>query len=251
MIVIIGFAVLLVAVFRYHYFRISDPECRKNTKDGVTYKDAFGHLRLLRDGRRVEYKKDDNGHIRLFYDNDFAVNPIENAKDAARFKGEKDYLCGKWGTNGYVFEIFGTGERYLKSVINGKEYYLQFGNNSPLKIVREVNWNSNNDNKGVDIDEFNKILEEYFADDPEFYGKFNYVDQAFRWYEQEKRVAKQKQEMQKRTSEYKRLKEETDYLWQRWLGEETKKKMGLVGEKYEKPTIKYVKENKKVAKESK
>ena len=57
MIVIIVFVAVIVWIFRYNYLRISDAECRKNTTDGVTYIDAFGNVRLLRDGKKVYHRK--------------------------------------------------------------------------------------------------------------------------------------------------------------------------------------------------
>ena len=236
MLVIVGFALMIVFIFRYHYFRISDPECRKNTKDGVTYKDAFGQLRLLRDGRKVRYRKDDSGRIRLFYgdSNEWAVNPYENNKDAARFKGEPDYLCDTWGSGrkGYIHEIFATGERYIKESINGRSYYIEYGGNKPLKIIREAGIDVPGA-EGVNLDLFNELLAEIYNENPSYYCDHYYTDIAYNRYQRTKRGAVQKQQLEERTSEYKRLKEKTDYLWQRHLSKETKEKLGLIGEKYE------------------
>jgi len=178
MIVIIGFIVLLVIVFRYHYFHIADEDCRKNTTDGVTYKDAFGHMRLLRNGRQVMYKKDSSGRIRMFYTNGCAVDVFENAKDAARFEGKPDYLCDVWGfdNRGYVHEVFATGERYLKVNLNGRLYYLDY-DGKPLRIVREAETSPTN-LEGVDIDEFNKISEEIYNQDPINKAHYDYSSQV-------------------------------------------------------------------------
>jgi len=191
MIVIIGFVILVVAIFRYHYFHVADEDCRKDTTDGVTYKDAFGHLRLLRNGRQVMYKKDSSGRIRMYYTNGCAVDRFENMKAAAKFEGKPDYLCDTWGIGrkGFVHEVFATGERYLKVNLNGRLYYLDY-DGKPLRIVREVEEFYPN-SEGVDIDEFNKISEEIYNWNPNNYGCCDYSDFALSKYN-EKQYLKNK-----------------------------------------------------------
>ena len=157
MIVIIGFVAMVVIIFRYYYLRIADPDCRKNTTDGVTYKDAFGKTRLLRNGRKVLYKKDNNGRIRMFYDNGCAVDEFNNYKDQAIFNGEPDYVCRTWHDIPVV-KVVKTGEEFLSYNLNGCNYYCSFGEDQPIQIVRECYPDEHNDSLGVNIEIYNKLL---------------------------------------------------------------------------------------------
>ena len=187
MIVIIVFISVLSFIFYRSGVGVSFSERYKRTEDGVTYRDLFGNLRLVRDGQRVMYKKNSSGRIAMFYTNGRAVNPIKNEKDKAIFKGEEDYFYDTWGVDnsGYVFEVIKTGEKFLKVDLNGYYYYLEYGK-KPLRIVREVKKHYDN-SEGVDIDEFNKISEEIYNWNPTNYGCCDYSDFVLSKYNERQR----------------------------------------------------------------
>ena len=163
MIAIVAFLALVIWIFCYHYFHISDPNCRKATKDGVTYKDAFGKLRLLRNGKRITYRKNKYGQTYMCYNNGNAVNEFINFEEAAKFKNEKDYVCDK--KNGiWLYKIVETGEIYAKEELYGRFYYIDYAEDRPMKIIREVDPNAERSNftQGIDINVFNHILEEMY-----------------------------------------------------------------------------------------
>lgn len=176
MIVIIVFVAVIVWIFRYNYLRISDAECRKNTTDGVTYIDAFGNVRLLRDGKKVYHRKNIYGQWYMCYGNGVKTNTFQNLEDEAKFKGEKEYVCDK--KNGILlYKIFDTGEVYAKySFGKGykRSYYIEYNEDRPMKVIRETDdtWGNPKYGDGINIERMNEVFKKMYDDKFMIFGDY-------------------------------------------------------------------------------
>lgn len=165
MIVIIVFVAVIVWIFRYNYLRISDAECRKNIIDGYLYKDGFGNLRLLKDGKRVYYKKNYLGQTYLCYGNGTPVDQEYLTKEFSRHLGKKDYICNhKYGIN--IFKNIETNEEYAKALWGSRTYHIEYSENKPMRIIDEDDISKGKDDYGEQIDwiRMNQVFKEMFEE---------------------------------------------------------------------------------------
>ena len=181
MIIIIGFIAIVIIVFRYIYYHSTIQSCREKTEDGITYRDCFGHTRLLDNDRRVGYRKV-NGKVMLCFENGIPVDQQKYMEDISKFKGEYDcYYMTKKGIR--LYKILNTGEIYAKHYFNHHLYYIEYNEDKPMRIVLEGNdpeSDSNNTYRKINIEEMNIVFESMFR--KKEYITSNYFDEAWYYY---------------------------------------------------------------------
>lgn len=171
MIFIILFIGLLLCLFCHFYGVSTREDCRKRTKNGVTYTDCFGQLRLLRNDRPVKHEIR-GGENNLYYLSGGIVERSSINEDMAIFKGEKDYVYERRHQIN-IYKNIETGEMYSKAIFNGRLYIIDYREDAPMRVLREDDCSKDTTKyRKIDIDEMNIVFEEMFEQKRFIWGDY-------------------------------------------------------------------------------